>query len=66
VLTDVPEWKITGVPAMDNQRPGYSKDIGCFVWTELLVLRDEGNPYALEKMAEGGFEKQRIALQGIS
>src|SRR5271166_4325001 len=59
VLSDIPERKIANVHPVDDERAGGPKDVGGIVWTELLVLGEDSDTLALDKMAEGGFEEGR-------
>ena len=59
MLADIPERQIAHIHPMNDERAGYSQDVGGIVGTELLVLREYGYSVALEEMAESGLKQGR-------
>lgn len=59
VFSDIAKRKITDVHPMDDKWTGNAQDVGRVIWTEFLLLGEDGNPLTLEEGTERGLEQSR-------
>src|SRR6516165_10095914 len=57
MLAHISKWQITDVHAMYDEWSRDSKNVGRVVRAELLIFREDGDPFALEEMAECSLEQ---------